>query len=639
MPLQKLVTQPLVFLGGVLSPALKVLSVERSVGGKRLDRALLEWDLAGTGGDRLHNTSLISAFNGAQCAVVAVNFGVQRVIHWGKLHVTRFSIGDVLNYHLESRLEPQHFGEPIVSRMVRSRQSGGVYHTTVRKPIIFNPLIDGVVVPNRSAKWKIPQSDAWGFLDEEIRTEPALKWQEEITAASQIANLPAWTLEEAVLYLCTAGNPNQTYIKNPDRAQLAATLDPSPHLLKHHEIPDGLFLPAALDKLLEPFGYGWYVEQRTIQERQIRVFRRGEGRRRTVSLQAAGSGADLALSSLQRCDLALDASSKLVNVLESAGANYQLEVTVELVPAWPETLDALDRVEDLALSSDNFQNAANAHYQRVWRDWVLNEAGDYIGERTSITEPFNLTDLKHGIDYLHRRRQLLPCLTLAEDGAPIGNLRGVEVEWHDGTDWRPLEDLSLEGRSCHVLERECGIRFDGELPPAEIQSLGLVGSTPARVRVTACIELDRALRGFEQQPASLAGEPVPLYLDVPEKFLIRKLLDKGPHASKYLADVQAGTRIAAEVDDQQAIDTFTQKLLTAWNQGDLAGRLVLVGLEWNYELGETVSTITGRNLDLKVDTAGQRYPTIVGLEYDVPEMTFTITLESFAPVPPELAET
>jgi hypothetical protein len=158
-------------------------------------------------------------------------------------------------------------------------------------------------------------------------------------------------------------------------------------------------------------------------------------------------------SNAEALDLTADVSSRCVNQFRVLGDHEQVEATFELVPAWPKDQDESD-IEDLMASSDKWLQSNST--SRTWRDWVLNEAGDYNGERDGIDKTYDLAPIIGPCTA--KRRHFEPTITTDTDGLPFGSCGGMTVEWwdkeggDDGTGaWRPLSDISAEARTVKIL--------------------------------------------------------------------------------------------------------------------------------------------------------------------------------------------
>lgn len=599
-----------VFVNGRRDKNLKVRQVEHTMGGSRLDSAEIFYDHALTG-DLLEDCALFDEFDNREIEITNSR-GV--VLHWGKVAIVRPLLGPSYDLALMSRTEPHHFGEPIVGRMVYSTTANGVTIARRDRPLIFNPILDGKITPNKSG---ITGAGFFYFLDETSSyTEAALKFQKE--PITDPKKLKPWRLQDCVRYLCGVANEEQEFIRNPDGRLLDREIEDSEgDLVKDFHIPDGIMLPQALDMLLTPFGYQWQVVYLAKGSRQIFVQKKGRGASVTVAYQPYGDLLDMDKTHAERIDLNFDAASKTASELTVYGGLGEVEATFELVRSWPEDQD--DATEDkLMLDSEDYADDKALH--RVWRDWVLNEAGDYIGVRPEHKKPYDLSKIFEEDDCIVRRRRFLPTLTVDDDGAPIGRTHGVTVEWYDSDgQWRSLDEIS-DGNANQVLllERECGIRFSGIVPPWEIMAMG----ASAKVRITATLQCDRRLTRTQKVAGSQAQERIPVSI-VTEAFQRRKI-DK---TSIYYDKVQSKELDSAEVDDTGKLQSFIYRLADSLDAAECSGSITLNGLDYSYQLGQEITRISGREINLV--TAAGKYPLIVGIVYNVPAQTTTLILDAY----------
>lgn len=618
MAFSRKVGEPMVLVNGAELPTLKVHSVHRSIGGQRLDSAVLFRDLAKIG-DVMQDAALKDEYNGNEIEVVVhTQDGLDIVVHWGKVAIVRPNI-DERNCELQyvSRVEPFHFGDPIRGMLVQDNNEGSPFVKTIDEDLVFNPTIDGRVTPNMSSR---RQSSGFSyFLDwGSSRTSAARQWRGESASAPRL-----WSLAEAVMYLMWTGNGAQQYVRNWDQSVQDLEFLLGFTAIKDHRIPRNLYLPQALDRMLEPYGFYWYLEYSEVGSRRIRFQKRGslEALPAIVGLQKPGEVFDSTITNCENIDISFDNSRNLANVIRVEGDYRYVEATFELQRAWSADFDTLDET-DLDRDSDTYLE--NPEYQRVWRDWVLNEAGDYVGLRAEITQPFNFSALFATEDIAQRRRRFLPTLTRRKningkgDDTPAGEVSGVRVEWSNdgGSNW---EDVSE--RDIQIMEKECGIRFNGQVPPEFL----VHAATDARVRVTATVRADTRLYYEAVSLFSVQPDRVEAVIDKSDGFHLREV-----HVSStYAADLVAGNLTADTVDDSEAIQEYANELVDIWNRAECGGHLTLTGLDWSgFELGNCVPGIVGRNLDFQTHHADARYPQIVAIDYNVRGQTMTLTLDT-----------
>lgn len=607
-----------VLVNGSPDKTLLVRKVEHSMGNGRLDSAEIYYDPKR--GDRLENYALADEFTNREIEIVNPR-GV--VLHWGKVSIARPVLSNNYDLSLISSTEPHHFGEPIVGRWAYVQTANsGVQIARYDRPLIFNPILDGKIVNNRSG---ITGAGYFYFLDETTSySQKALTYQKE--PIKDPTKIKPWSLADCVRYLCGVANEKETHIKNPDTSQLNSQIEDDGDLVKDVHIPDGIMLPDALDILLTPYGYTWQVVYLGIGSRQIFVQKKGRGAGVTIPFQPYGDELDLDKTFIERLDLQYDAARKIANEITVYGGLGETEATFDLVRAWSDDKDVYSttNTDHLQLDSEEYQEDKTLH--RVWRDFVLNEAGDYIGTRATITKPYDLSTIFNDDDYIVRRRRALPTLTLDDDGAPIGKTHGVRVQWtvtptsSSEIEWHDLEEME-EGSANQVilLEKEFGIRFAGLTPPWSL----MAGGVHARVRVTATIQCDKRLTRTEKTNGSFAQERIPFALVLPQAFNKRKVHE----TSTYYDQVKAKTLDSAEVDDTAKLRKFVSRLADSMDAAECAGILTLHGLDYTYQLGQVVTSISGR--DINMTTAAGKWPVIVGIIYDVPGQTTTLILDSY----------
>lgn len=603
-------TSVVVTIDGSPLENLRPLSVRRTSGGQVRDEATYLLDL-GAAGQYIQDLAMLPG--GEICEITAYPNGVPTLLHWGKVDAASIQIGDNETLSFTSRVEPYHLGvvmdgvwiwEPLTGQLV-----------LVPQDLVFNPRIDDETMPNQS---QIPRllGLASVILDpESCRTQAALTVQGDSPTF--------WTVQSAAQYLCWALNPSQTWVNNPDAVSIAL-LPEWP--LNHFHLPRGKFLGEYLDDLLSKFGLSWYLDLSTGKP-QISFFLHGAGLANTVYLGPPGAlyNGDNALDT----DLHYDVGSAR-NQAVAQGDWHYVEDTFYLSKGWPSSLDATAETS-LAKGNTNFQNPANT-YRDVHRKWVSNEAGDYIGTRPEITSVNDFSGL-FGHPVAPRRRKFLPCITLDSDGAPYGRTAGCMIEYSidGGSTWQAIEQLS--DASVKILDRECGIYFDGQFPPVELRRACQTSHSSAQVRITATVRDDSRLQSsIGPDATSPLGDLAPFFVDASAGFHWREVLD----SSKLYAQVSNGTLKSSQANDFDALETYATWLQEGYDVGDVHGRLVLEGLDTSgtigpYALGQLISGIAGRNVDLNAQSAGGvgRYPQVVGIDYDFQRQRMTLRLETF----------
>lgn len=616
MTAQRKAPEVKVYVDGRRERNVHCLDAQWGSGANGLPRALVEVQPpARNPGRREFKNQRFSEFNQAQVEVLVGD----EVVHWGKALaqsvVMDGNSGD--RPVLVSRMEPHHFGIPLSNTYFFKR---GVGELETNLPTVFNPDIDGKTIGNMSAK-----TGAKGqrlFIHEESsRTSAAQQWHQ-----SQPIH---WTLPQAVFYLCWFLNSQETLVKNPTLAELSGVLPSFDHkLIRNHECPYGEYLPVQLDRLLNPLGYAWTVDFIQRGKRAIRVYKRGDGDRKTIRMQAPGSVVNVTKTNLESCSVTADVSSRAFNAVHVLGDYEELEATFILQKGWPAIYDgyALSSPQSLYRDADAWkQNPALAN---VWRKWVLNEAGDYNGTRPEIRQPYDLRSLFTTL-FIERRRRFEPCSTLTADGTPQGQVAGVYLEYLSGnslsalaggtlsTSWRPADELAQSGQKFKVLDKECGIYFDGQDIPYEIAVLGRAAS----VRVTASIQGDRRVQ-VKIAAVSLLAEQKLETIDIPSRFKYRTRHPSSRFVGlPLLVDFQ---------DDRQNMTQLANQLLGNWNQASINGPITLTGIDYDYSkiIGAVVGGIEGRSVDFNVSPTGAKYPSVAHCHINFTNQSLELSLDT-----------
>lgn len=626
-----------------------VLRVERSAGGKRLDYAVIQIDRSRILNGTFLGNEIIGSQLGQEVEIAIMLPNRMETIHWGVIEQVEPYIGaDGETLRVVSRVSPSLFGRTLWGQrhynpIEETHGNGGAY-PLADMDVVFNPEIDGRVRPNMRT---YPLSPA-GY---NIFVDPlcALTTPARVFQQLQDGDPQYWTLAHAVAYLCGECNPFGAYIDNPTHQEVQAIVgagNDQQTLLRNVRVPTGVYLPDVLDNLLEPFGYTWCVDTFGEGQRKIRVVKLGVGVPRSVRLQIPNTAFDRRLTNLVTLDMAVSDAER-INQVRVRGSRKVVEATFELVPAWRDDQDkyGIESDSDLPpLDDPEWRKKPELH--RVWRDWVLNEAGDYRNTRKEVKKTLDLNCLmqtgKSEINsgesrfVLPRRRRFLPSITLGGDYKPAGPVQGVLVEYldyYDRESWRPIRPEEDPSWACQLLENECGIRFTGAMTPDEPMSQHAEGTTP-KIRVTAAIELDTPL---EVVAPNNTGTPTrEMVLDMPTRFQHRYLYDESggqqdrikrsiwhdnPEISSLLA--------TSEVDDSEAMLLFAFAVRDAFNLSDVAGTLTLEGVDdlVGYHVGDVITKVEGR--ELRFGAESSRYPQCLGISYDAQQQRTILTLSTF----------
>jgi hypothetical protein len=561
-----------------------------------------------------------------------------------------------------ARVEQWYFGTPIVGYTVAKYVDPDYLYRTMHDDVVFNPEIDELVEGNRSDHYveitTDPVSTATDVLKRYVWIDPeSVRSQSAETANGQYSS--NWTLAQAVMSLCWLCNSSEEYIKNPDYAALNATCDGAPAVL-NVSIPRGLYLPSALDLLLNPLGFLWRVDYVQMSddadppvyttEMRIVVYKRGEGPEKNVTMQAWGANKDVKKTNVRMADIEWNVADT-ANIVTVFGAHLEVEATFELKRSWLEEDDAL--TADQLRKGEPIEGEADTTSQydsrpHVWRKWVLNEGGDYTGSRTvvkPITATFDINTIQDddngttvyplGQNNVAKNRKFWPPLTKDPDGRRQDFLvEYLQPAEYGGTDeW--INVLTLENGHFEVLERECGILFTGITPPREIVDLG----ENARVRITACIRGDqRVSYTTAQATESPNGNDIAMVVNAETQFFKRRRID---YVDEYSENWSRFTEVeflpttpaADERDDTTAMTTYANNLRDNESAARLSASITLEGFRPEYKRGDIITKIEGREIsfDQNSKTAlSRRYLQVTGITYTPTETV--LELETFETV-------
>ncbi len=559
-------------------------TLTRDLGGGTLDSINFRFDMHRYG-SRLQDTSLPSGHN----RIVEVRIEnpqtgqLDQILGWGKLARQPQSIGDSEAVGFVARLDHFLFGTRMAGYPARDPHSGEI--VTVRKPLTFNPVLDDTRLPNRSDKTGSEGANDLGDWDADTNS-PALasgdgtfgdyytvsvagmteldgltdhelgdvlffdgeSWQPGLdparlvidpdslrtAAARTLHDVTAtrWDLATAAERLCWTLNRRQRWFDNPTLADLQSVLGTDTPLLENHTIPLDVSLPEALDQLLAPHGFTWYVEHAIdISDvtlplvSMIKVAERGRGDEVTLRLQRLADTIDSSKTNVDTLSIAYDIAAR-PNVIVGRSALALREGTFLLRPCWPKTDDTLtkqDLTEDL---KEHDRSTID-----VYRKFVFDTAGDYVGLRDDFADDQNLEEL-FGRTTVPMRRRFRPALTQGLDRRPIG-VNGYLVEWHNGTEWVtvPWSFSVLEHETGIVLERGLDEAFRDEFLK-KTRSVA-AGDVPDPVlRITCCIEGDRGTTyTASRRDESANGSDIPRHYDLSHKFHDSRVLESGAFAS------------------------------------------------------------------------------------------------------------
>lgn len=469
----------------------------------------------------------------------------------------------------------------------------------IEDDVVFNPTVDNKTLFNRSSKYRSGTGFS-GFL----WTHPELA-DTSSGETYQGQTREEWTLREAVQSICELLNPSENLIKRPLSIDLNILDDAPP--LRAVTIPLGTYLPQALDLLLIPLGFNWYLDY-TQQTPWIEFFKIGEGEEKTLFMQRPGEILDLEWSNINQFSISNNIGDSFNDVLV-LGEFEEAELTFPLFPSWAATYDETS-LDDLDKDSTNY-----AGKETVWRLWIANEAGDLDPNVERLGQSPTVPDLRTDCftKYIPHRRVLNEPLTFLsgtqdDDDENEKQRRPIVVEYSvdAGETWNTIPD----DWSVKLCPNQIGILFDNKKPPEELYSAG----DEARVRITGTIFGDgriqyRALR----EEWAVNGRTVQQVVKRPDKFQKR-----WRHVTGTYASVLTGP--ADEKDDEEEIQAFAEKLRNQNHYAEVDCEFRLPGWHLEYKIGDLISKIEGRELNLDAapsNAPDYRFPQIVERRFEM----------------------
>lgn len=593
----------------------RVLSVEESLGGRRLDTAVIEVDP-----ESIQQTGIGVQVKPNMNDTIRISCKFAGKTYWrhfGTISEIEPHISPTgPRMRLTSRTERWHFGLPLTAVRLMSPDEDELI--PANRALVFNPTIDGKDEGNCSPGE--PGEKGFYFLDpESIRTPSALTLH---------GGKPPerWTLAKAVLYLCTdLSGGLYARVQLPKYELLKQIFDDDEYLIRNVSMRFGDYLPQCLDRLLEPLGYLWSLKK-TASFHEFSFVAKGTGGKQLhLKHQRPGSVFADRSTEVENATLRYGLSN-LTNDVEVYGSPERVEFTAICSRTWSASHDDLTS-EELLASNPDFPDVEN-----VYRKWIVDFAGDYTDTRPENKDArVKLKDLFSSPLQCPGRRKLGPTLTLGDDGAPIGQVQGVYVEYSN-----PLfpavagepEFLPIGNWACIVLEKEPGVYFRGEFVPEEILRQGAA----ARIRITATLDSDLRLIGSAVRKQSANTDTVRLALDLADRYFDSKVLLAGTYRSRFADDVVAQVRRSNTNSDVTTIQEFAETLRNTFDTVEISGPIVLEGCDYDYQLGDQVLDIKGLELDLACNVVGsnpRQYPQISAITYDPQANTATLQLERF----------
>lgn len=606
-------------------------SIKRSRGSNRVDAIVCTYDLSKTG--RLIDTTVPVGHNRILEVRTYDREGQLTIVKaWGVVTQQSQAITETAEYvTLIARQEPWLFGEPLYNYAQWDTEEAIV------ADIVFNPIIDDVTENNRAEQTGGENSDppVFYFIDpESVRTDDAETFQD--------ATAVAWSLAEAVYYLFQHVGSND-YYNFPTIEDLRGTFDQE-LTISDVRIPMGTTLPEALDLLIEPFGYFWFVRSEVnlldVSLHSIEFAKRGAGVTVSVHLQRPDKTINNLLTSLSEFRASYNIGD-LANRIVAISSPIELEATFELYKGWSEDDDSLE----LYKLKKGGEESLFDRKRDVGRKFILNEAKDHDSLRDDIDSK-GATELaiQLGVDdqtvQNYKRRKFKECFSVNPDGES----NGIIVEWFNE---ELVDDDNPDGKwervewPFSVLDKECGIYFEGSTPPDELWLLINEDPTKARIRVTAVVEGDkRRVATIDREDSSPNGSDITLFMDLSARYHWREMDLVGttpiPATNLIQNSIYKGEigHTDNDIDDETELQEFAERVQDIEDVTLLSCSLTVDGVDHvEYEIGYLIDEVNGRNLDLNAknpEQSGKRLPQIIGInEFYNGEQRTELLLESF----------
>lgn len=565
-----------------------------------------------------------------------------KLVHWGKVVGGDWSSaprGEMLL--LTSRVDDHLFGLPLASRDYYPYPYGG----HIAEDLVFNPVIDGVVKGNAFKTKQRYQPIHIEMLEQLAPKFKAEKWN--LSTA-----LHYLIFHQAEVFKPNGTTPQTLYFRPPRLAELLFQIGIVP--IQDIRIPMGTTLPNAITALVSPYGFEWATEL-TKRTHDYKFWKRGYGKQRQLQLQTHGqtlADSDNALA----IDLTVDHSSKAANNLAIYGDFVHLESTWILERNWDQDKYPVPSAnlspKDFHKPTKKVKNAkwySEPGIQQAYREFVYPVADHDVAyhrddpqKPRSQKENMDLAldllkvdsagiDLKDTTkDALNAAsitdRPFLPCLTLGNNGRPIGTVGGCVVEWTKNPDALPTPDggptpeedwkVVSEGNP-QLLKKRMGIYFEDDKVPAFLMQ-------DVKIRITATMVLNFRLHSRPSASSSTLEDARFQIVDLTDKYKYR-IIDP---SSIHYDGVTNGDLESTAVDDRSAFLKVSDELIRSWHRSMVSGYVTLPGIDYDAHqfLGNSVVKVAGRDVSFKLQNNSA--PDIVGFKVDVQNQTTTFFLDT-----------
>ncbi len=373
-----------------------------------------------------------------------------------------------------------------------------------------------------------------------------------------------WTIAQAIDYLLSeyAGQyiiwPDIEHLENLTGGTIAADLDVT-----------GTSLLTAIDRCCHQCGIEF-----DLHNNELVFYKKGFGR--TVELDCQRTGESLNIAKTNIASVKSFRTAEQITHRYICQGDYKIyEATFNLIGGWQKSLESTDY--------DRYNPAFNPNFQEikdVYRKWVLNEAGDYIGSDYYGDEPFDFSTIFEGGAYIASNRRFYPCLSFDAAGKSVGYF--LEVSYNEGQSWqrylRPFE----------LLQNECGIWLADEQLDADVWFSLLKGII--RFRITATVISDERLQAvIADGPIAGVNDVIDKIITLPRRFKYRKV---SPQSIFY-----GNSTGADHSDDAGDIAEFARGILQKSAMPVEKIDAQLIGIQGFYQPGDVVkSSPAGRDI-------------------------------------------
>ena len=576
--------------------------VVQSASGSRMDYAELSWRLT---------ASLINRTQPANFArMVDVRIpttGTETKIHRGDYVRESFRVDQQAEtLTAQSQWRPYHYGDALGYYWVLV--PGTTTLTRIFDDVIFNPIVDGKIRGNRSS---VLRSVAGGSDVSYLWIHP--ECADTATGETSLGQTRSlWTLLEATKAICELLNA-ETFCSDPNWTAAATTLSGAPSL-QNVTIPIGTRLHDALDMLLIPLGYNWYLDYTTATKPRIVLFKIGSGTTRELYFQAPNSSLNLETSNVNKFGVD-NAIGDAFNQVKIVGDFERAEVTLPLYAAWASAGDALTPF-DLRKEGSDYPE-----HQTTWRLFIANEAGDISTTTSRFGQTPTMPTLSSVFaNYVPHRRVLEEPLTFASGTTqPQRFPHWLEYSVDSGTTWKPAE----ESWSYKLCPDQIGVYFDGMDIPQELYDAG----NNWRLRITGTVAGDsRIITTASKTSNAVNGRVFEQVLSMPDKFVKRWRQTTGTYQSK----LNTTGSTADTQDDQTALDAYAVAMRNQNHFAEVDCEFRLPGWHTYYQIGDVITKIAGREISLNAAPVGstvQRYVQIVERRFEMgPEGPSTVLI-------------